>query len=110
MGKKKKTQHDELVEFINDEALSGESALLASAICLMNGTRICKENNDVDGLIRIANAWYDIARMLISISDSTEEEKRPFGFGVPEPMKTGEDHGFDADQSSGRIKVRKESW
>lgn len=110
MARKPKTPHDRLVEFINDEALSGESALLAAAICLMDSAEICKEMRDTDGLIRTANAWYDIAKTLLGISES-DEEKKPFGFAAIELAEVGEEvDGTETDESTGRFKVRKESW
>lgn len=109
MAKKPKSAHRRLVEFINDESLSGDSALLAAAICLMESAEIAKEMKDTDSLIRTANAWYDIAKTLLDIPD-VEEEKKPFGFGMLELAELGEDDGVESDEGKSRIKVRKESW
>jgi hypothetical protein len=111
MAKRPKTPHEKLIEFINDDSLSGDSALLAAAICLMDSAEIAKDMKDIDGLIRTANAWYDIAKTLLGISE-TEEEKRPFGFGVADLVELGEDeeNGTELYESTDGIKIRKEPW
>jgi hypothetical protein len=111
MPRKPKSQHERLIEFINDDTLSGDTALLAAAICLMESTELCKEMRDTDGLIRTANAWYDIAKTLLGISD-TDEDKKPFGFAAVELAEVGEDEDDEPgdDPRAGGIKIRKESW
>jgi len=99
----KKHQRVKLVEYIGDDAISPDSALIAAGIVLMEAAELCKDQKDTEGLIRVANAWFDISKTLMDASE--EENKQPFGFGLAE---VGEDEDGD-DESTGIIEVRKKS-
>ena len=101
---KKKTRQDMLVEYLGEDIISGDSCLVAAAMSLMQCENICVENRDTEGLLRVANAWYSLGKVLMGISDH-EEDKKPFGFGLVD-MEDEEDYGDDENPS--RIKVRKE--
>lgn len=83
---KKKTRKDLLVEYIDDDGVSGETAIIASAMVLMEAAEMCKNTADTDGMIRIAGAWFDIAKTLMNINEEEESKNRPFGFTVPEDI------------------------
>ncbi len=100
----KKHERVKLVEYIGDDAISSDSALIAAGMVLMDAHMISKDMKDTDGLIRTANAWYEIAKLLMH-SDEEEESKQPFGFGL---IEVGEDEDGD-DESTGGIEVRKKS-
>jgi len=99
----KKHQRVKLVEYIGDDAISPDSALIAAGIVLMEAAELCKDQKDTEGLIRVANSWFDISKTLMDASE--EESKQPFGFGLAE---VGEDEDGD-DESTGIIEVRKKS-
>ena len=98
----KKHQRVKLVEYIGDDSISPDSALIAAGIVLMEAAELCKDQKDTEGLIRVANAWYDISKTLMDIEDE-ESKKQPFGFGL---AQVGEDEDGD-DESTGIIEVRK---
>jgi hypothetical protein len=104
MAKKKKTEEDELIDFIG-EVISTESALLATSINLMRAGNIAKTSGNAELLIRVANAWYDLARFL---SGDEEEDKRPstFGFSALEIL---DEPGDEPDKGESGIEVRKKS-
>lgn len=102
MAKKKKDNRDFLVDYIGTEEISGESAIIASGIVLMQAAEICKAMSDTDGLIRIANAWFDIGKTLLNYVEEEETKNKPFGFGVMEEIG-----GIDQGESG--IEVRKKS-
>jgi hypothetical protein len=103
MPKKKKTEEDELIDFIG-EVICSESALLASSINLLRAGDIAKEKGDAELLLKVADAWYDLARFLSG--EEEEEEKKPsqFGFSALEVL---DEPGDEPDQSEGRVKIRK---
>ena len=96
---KKKTRKNLLVEYIDDDAVSPEAAIVASAMVLMEAAEMCKNTADTDGMIRIASAWFDIAKTLMNISEEEESKSRPFGFTVTEDVDGD-------DESTGIIEVR----
>ena len=61
---KKKTRKQLLIENIDDDAVSPEAAIVASSMVLMEAAEMCKSTADTDGMIRIAGAWFDIAKTL----------------------------------------------
>lgn len=99
---KKKSRKDLLIEYIDDDGVSPETAIISSAMVLMEAAEMCKNTADTDGMIRIASAWFDIAKTLMNISEEEESKNKPFGFGMIE-----ESDGDD--ESTGSIEVRKKS-
>ncbi len=97
---KKKTEEDSLVEFIG-ETISTESALLACSINLMRAGDVAKATADAEGLIKVAKAWYDLARYLGGESD--DEKPSHFGFAA---LETVDDPGDEPDTGEGGIEVR----
>jgi hypothetical protein len=106
MAKRKKTEEDNLIDFIG-ETISTESCLLAASISLMRAGDIAKISGDSDSLIRIANAWYDLARFLSG--DEEDEDKKPphFGFAA---LETLDEPGDEPDQGESGIEVRQKHW
>lgn len=100
----KKHDRVRLVEYIGDDAISSDSALIAAGMVLMDAHLISKDQKDTDGLIRTANAWYEIAKLLMH-SDDEDESKQAFGFGL---VEVGEDEDGDDESTSG-IEIRKKS-
>ena len=98
---KKKTEEDSLVEFIG-ETISTESALLACSINLMRAGEVAKATADSDGLIKVAKAWYDLARYLGGEVD--EDKGNPIGFLAE--LETLDDPGDEPDTGEGGIEVR----
>lgn len=98
---KKKTEEDLLVEFIG-ETVSTESALLACSINLMRAGDVAKATADSDGLIKVAKAWYDLARYLGGEED--ENKSNPIGFLAE--LETVYDTGNEPDAGEGGIEVR----
>ena len=101
---KKKTEEDFLVEFIGD-TISPESALLACSINLMRAGDIAKATADSDGLLKVARAWYDLAKYLGG--DQEEDKSNPIGFLAE--LETVDDTGSDPDAGEGGIEVRTKS-
>lgn len=100
---KKKGEDEELIEFIG-ESISSESALLACSINLMRAGNIAKSCSDSESLLKIARAWYDLARYM---DGNLEEEKsNHFGFAA---LETINDPGSESDEGEGGIEVRKKS-
>ena len=100
---KKKTEEDELIDFIG-ETISTESALLACSVTLMRAGNIAKECHDSDGLLKVARAWYDLARYL---GGDEEEKGNPIGFTTG--LETLDEPGDEPDAGEGGIEVRKKS-
>lgn len=100
---KKKSRKELLVEYIDDDAVSGDGAIIATAMVLMEAAEMCKNTSDTDGMIRIASAWFDIAKTLMNITEEEESKSRPFGF-------TGIEEIDGDDESTSGIEVRKKSW
>ena len=101
---KKKTEEDELIDFIG-ETISTESALLACSLTLMRAGNIAKECHDSDGLLKVARAWYDLARYLGG--DEEEEKGNPIGFTTG--LETLDEPGDEPDAGEGGIEVRTKS-
>lgn len=99
MGKKKK-EEDELVEFIG-EVISTESALLACAITIMRAGNIAKDNQDSEATLKVAKAWYDLAKLL---GGEEEEKSNPIGF--TSELEVLDEPGIDPDESEGGIEIR----
>lgn len=103
MNKKKKGEDDDLVEFIG-ETISSESVLLACAINLMRAGDIAKLCADSESLLKVAKAWYDLARYL----DGHYEDDKTTHFGFA-ALETINEPGNEPDESEGGIEVRKKS-
>jgi len=102
MGKKK-TEEDQLIEFIG-ETISTESALLACSLTLMRAGNIAKDTEDSDALLKVARAWYDLAKYL---GGDEEERSNPIGF--TSALETLDEPGDEPDAGEGGIEVRKKS-
>jgi len=103
---KKKTPEDHLIDFIGEE-VNSETAIIASAINLVYAGKIAKKDRNSDHLIRIAEAWYSLARMLGSLEDSVDEKTKVFGFGA---LETIHDPGSEPDEGESGTEVRSKSW
>lgn len=100
---KKRGEDEDLIEFIG-ETISSESALLACSINLMRAGDIAKNCADSETLLKVAKAWYDLARYM---DGNLEEEKSShFGFAA---LETVNDTGNESDEGEGGIEVRKKS-
>lgn len=97
---KKKTEEDLLVDFIG-ATISTESALLACSINLMRAGDIAKATADSEGLIKVAKAWYDLARYL-----GGEEEDRGNPIGFLAELETLDEPGTEPDEGESGIEVR----
>ena len=100
---KKKTEEDLLVEFIGD-TISPESALLACSINLMRAGDIAKATADSEGLLKVARAWYDLAKYL---GGEEEDKSNPIGF--LSELETVDDTGIEPDTGESGIEVRTKS-
>jgi hypothetical protein len=100
---KKKTEEDLLVDFIG-ETISTESALLACSINLMRAGNIAQATADSEGLLKVAKAWYGLARYLGGEQD--DEKNHHFGFAV---LETVDDPGNEPDEGESGIEVRTKS-
>lgn len=100
---RKKTEDEDLVEFIG-ETISSESALLACSINLMRAGDVAKACADSETLLKVAKSWYDLARYL----DGNTEEEKPSNFGFV-ALETVSDTGNEPDESEGGIEVRQKS-
>lgn len=96
---KKKTEEDELVSFIG-ETISTESALLACSINLMRAGDVAKATADSDGLLKVAKAWYYLARYLGGEND--DEKPHHFGFAA---LETVDDTRVEPDEGESGIEV-----
>lgn len=106
MAKKQKTEENRLVEFIG-ESISPESAILAAAINLMRAGDIAKENGRDEILVKVAHAWYAIAKFLNGSSEDDDPERsHPFGFTA---LETVNGPGDEPHESESGIEVRKKS-
>lgn len=103
---KKKSPEYEVVEFIGEE-ISMETALLASAMNLMTARKIAQKSEDTESLIRIAGAWYDIAKFLYSEDEVKGGQSTHFGFASLEDV---DDPGTEADDGTSGTEVRSKSW
>jgi hypothetical protein len=99
---KKKTEEDELIDFIG-ETICTESALLACSITLMRAGNIAKESKDAESLLKIAGAWHDLAKYL---GGDEEEKPNPIGFTT---LETLDESGDEPDAGEGGIEVRTKS-
>lgn len=101
--KQKRIREDEqLVEFIG-EVISTESAILASSINLMRAGNIAKESSDPETLIKVAMAWYDLAKLLSGEEDEGgDEKKHHFGFAALEIL---DEPGDDPNKGEGGPEV-----
>lgn len=98
---RKKGEEEELIEFIG-ETISGESALLACSVNLMRAGNVAKACADSETLLKVAKAWYDLARYM---DGHLEEEKSAhFGFAA---LETINDPGNEPDEGEGGIEVFK---
>jgi hypothetical protein len=102
MGKKK-TEEEQLVDFIG-ETISTESALLACAITIMRAGNIAKNKESADDLLNVAKAWYDLARYL-----GGEEEDKPNPIGFTSTLETLDEPGDEPDTGESGTEVRKKS-
>lgn len=98
---RKKTEDEELVDFIG-ESISSESALLACSINLMRAGDAAKVCADSETLLKVAKAWYDLARYL----DGNSDEDRPNHFGFAS-LDVISDTGNEPEDSEGTIEIRK---
>lgn len=102
MGKKK-TEEDQLIEFIG-ETISTESALLACSLTLMRAGNIAKDSEDSEALLKVAKAWYDLAKYL-----GGDEEEKPNPIGFISTLETLDEPGDEPDAGEGGIEVRTKS-
>ena len=101
---RKKTEDEELVDFIG-ESISTDSALLAASINLMRAGDIAKVVQDTDALLKVAKGWYDIARYMAGDQDD-DSKSAHFGFAALEVV---DEPGREPHESEGGIEVRKKS-
>ena len=98
--KKPESANQKLKKFIGAE-ISAESALVATGKVLVESMEIAKNKNDVDGLLAVADRWYNITRLILdqNANEEHEEEKNPIGFtgGNSGPEQT---HSGEADDQS----------
>lgn len=95
---KKKTEDEDLADFIGD-TISSESALLACSINLMRAGDIAKACADSEALLKVSKAWYDLARYL----DGHEDDKPAhFGFAALEAINGP---GSEPDEGESGIEV-----
>lgn len=106
----KRDRRNKFVKYLGDDSVSSDSAIIAAGMSLMDAAEICQKTSDSEGLIRIANAWFDIAKTLLNISEEDEESKTPFGFGLVEEFDGDEPESSEPDKSTGRFEIRKKSW
>lgn len=109
MAKKPKTEEEKLVDFIG-ETICTESALLAASINLMRAGDIAKESGDSDSLIRVAHAWYDLAKFLSGPEDGSENEDKGSPIGFLAELEILDEPGTEPDEGASGIEVRKKSW
>lgn len=102
---KKNNPEKEVVDFIGDE-ISMETSLLASAMNLMTARKIAEKAEDAESLIRIAGAWYDIAKFLYSEDEVKGGQSTHFGFASLEEL---DDPGTEADDGTSGTEIRTKS-
>lgn len=109
MAKKKKSEEKKLVKFMG-ETISMESAIFASAINLMRAGDKANETSDVEGLIGVARAWYDLGKFLSGPEEvpDNNDNRKPIGFLTE--LETVDDPGNEPDEGESGIEVRKKSW
>ena len=100
---KKKSEENLLVDFIG-ETISTESALLACSINLMRAGNIAKEKADSEGLLKVAKAWYYLARYLGG--ENEDEKPHHFGFAA---LETVDDTGIEPDTGKSGTEISKKS-
>lgn len=98
--KKVETQNQKLKKFIGSE-ISAESAIVATGKVLVESMEIAKNKSDVDGLLAVADRWYNISRLILDQNSQGEyeEEKMPMGF-VGGNDATSETSTGEADNES----------
>jgi len=101
---KKKTEEDLLVDFIG-ETINTESALLACSINLMRAGDIAKNTADSEGLLKVAKAWYDLAKYLGG--DKDDDKSNPIGF--LSELEIVDDPGDEPDTGESGIEISKKS-
>lgn len=99
---KKKNPEKEVIDFIGEE-ISMETALLASAMNLMTARKVAEKAEDAESLIRIAGAWYDIAKFLYSEDEVKGGQTAHFGFASLEDL---DEPRTEADDSASGTEVR----
>ena len=105
--KKEQSQTQKLKKFVGSE-ISAESAMIATGKVLVESMEIAKDKKDVDGLLAVADRWYNISRLILSHNSDTEEEeeKMPMGFiGGKDATTAKNESGETDDQSEGRSQV-----
>lgn len=100
---KRRTEEDLLVEFIG-ETISVESSLLACAINLMRAGNIAKTESDAESLLKVAKAWYDLAKYLDGNED--DDKSHHFGFAA---LETVDGTGSEPDESEGGPEIFEKS-
>jgi hypothetical protein len=106
----KSNRRDKFVKYLGDDSVSADSAIIAAGMSLMEASEMCQKMGDSEGLIRIANAWYDIAKMLLNITEEEEESKTPFGFGLVEEVNGDDPESDKPDKGPSGPEIRKKSW
>lgn len=99
--KKEQTSTQKLKKFIGAE-ISAESAMVATGKVLVESMEIAKNKNDVDGLLAVADRWYNISRLILDqISEVDQSEKMPMGFigGSSVPNETDTREGNNESKS-----------
>ena len=91
--------------FIGD-AISMESSLFASSVNLVRAGKFATDKQDIESLIRIAKAWYDIARYL---GGEDEEDKKQPGFGFVTLESELDDPGIEPDEDQGGTEISTKS-
>lgn len=100
---KKKTEEERLVDFIG-ETISMEAAILACSMTLMRAGNIARDSKDSEALLKVARAWYDLAKYL-----GGEEEDRPHPIGFTSTLETLDEPGDEPDKSEGGPEISKKS-
>lgn len=90
---KKKNEEKELSDLIGG-VISNESAVLACSINLMRAGNSAKKKSDPEMLLRVARAWYDLAKYLGSEEDEEDRKEPHFGFVA---LETVDDTGNEPD-------------
>ena len=108
MAKKEKSEEEKLVNFIG-ETISMESALLAASINLMRAGDSAKETSNVEGLINVAKAWYDLAKFLSGPQEDEDNEDKGKPIGFLAALETLDDPGSEPDTGEGGPEIRKKS-
>lgn len=95
MSKKKKNKNQEAVDLANfiGDVISTDSALLASSINLMRAGKVAESSGNAEALLKVARAWYDLARYLSG--DDSENKIEHFGFAA---LEARNDTGSEPDE------------